>query len=136
MGSLADEARVLTSRGEIGQITIDEVMAAAKRRGPEGAGSGTSRLLRFSRPYTPHLILSVLLMACVGAAQGLMALLIKPVFDRVLNPSSAETPVLLFTIPILKHKLFLGDLHASFHSQRFYDGGDRDSRHRVPEGCV
>ena len=33
------------------------------------------RLLRFSRPYTPHLIFSVVLMVCVGAAQGLMALL-------------------------------------------------------------
>ncbi len=76
-----------------------------------------ARLLRFSRPYTPHLILSVLLMACVGAAQGLMALLIKPVFDRVLNPSSAETPVLLFTIPVIKHKLFLGDfMPASIHN--------------------
>jgi ATP-binding cassette, subfamily B, bacterial MsbA len=68
------------------------------------------RLLRFSRPYTPHLIFSVVLMACVGAAQGLMALLIRPVFDRVLNPSSAETPVLLFTVPIVHYKLFLADL--------------------------
>ena len=76
-----------------------------------------ARLLRFSRPYAPHLILSVLLMACVGAAQGLMALLIRPVFDRVLNPSSAETPVLLFTIPIFKHKLFLGDfMPPSIHN--------------------
>ena len=38
-------------------------------------------------------------MACVGAAQALTALLIGPIFDRVLNPASAETPVLLFTIP-------------------------------------
>ncbi len=75
------------------------------------------RLLRFSRPYTPHLILSVLLMACVGAAQGLMALLIKPLFDRVLNPSSIDKPVLLFTIPIIKHRLFLADLlPASIHN--------------------
>ena len=75
------------------------------------------RLVRFSRPYTPHLIFSVLLMACVGAAQGLLALLFRPVFDRVLNPSSAETPVLLFTIPIIKHKLFLADfMPASIHN--------------------
>src|SRR5690349_11093719 len=56
------------------------------------------RLLHFSRPYAPYLVVSVLLMACVGAAQALTALLIGPVFDRVLNPSSADTPVLLFTI--------------------------------------
>ena len=76
-----------------------------------------ARLLRFSRPYTPHLIFSVLLMACVGAAQALTALLIGPIFDRVLNPASAEAPVLLFTIPIFQHKLFLADLMpASIHN--------------------
>ena len=68
------------------------------------------RLLRFSRPYTPYLIFSVLLMACVGAAQALTALLIGPIFDRVLNPGSAEAPVLLATIPIFRHKVYLSDL--------------------------
>ncbi len=75
------------------------------------------RLLRFSRPYTPYLVFSVLLMACVGAAQALTALLIGPVFDRVLNPGSADAPVLLFTIPIFRYKLFLSDLMpASIHN--------------------
>ncbi len=72
-----------------------------------------ARLLRYSRPYTPHLIASVLLMACVGAAQALTALLIGPIFDRVLNPASAEAPVLLFTIPIVKHQIFLNDVMPS-----------------------
>ena len=76
-----------------------------------------ARLLRFSRPYTPHLIFSVLLMACVGAAQALTALLIGPIFDRVLNPGSADAPVLLVTIPIFHHKVFLSDLMpASIHN--------------------
>ncbi len=57
-----------------------------------------SRLLKYSRPYVPHLSISVLLMMCVGAAQGLTALLIGPIFDRVLNPGSAEAPVKLFSI--------------------------------------
>jgi len=75
------------------------------------------RLLRFSRPYTPYLIFSVVLMACVGVAQALTALLIGPVFDRVLNPGSADAPVLLFTIPVFQHKLFLSDLMpASIHN--------------------
>jgi subfamily B ATP-binding cassette protein MsbA len=69
-----------------------------------------ARLLRYARPYTPHLIFSVILMACVGAAQGLTALLIGPVFDRVLNPSSADTPVLLFKIPLIHHNLYLSDV--------------------------
>ena len=65
------------------------------------------RLLRYSRPYTGHLLLSVLLMACVGAAQAITVRLIGPIFDRVLNPASADAPVLLFTIPLFKHKVYL-----------------------------
>ena len=79
--------------------------------------SELGRLLRYSRPYTPYLILSVVLMACVGAAQGLTALLIGPIFDRVLNPNSPETPVLLFKIPIFHHNLYLSDvMPASIHN--------------------
>jgi subfamily B ATP-binding cassette protein MsbA len=69
-----------------------------------------SRLLRYSRPYVPHLVLSMMLMMCVGAAQGLTALLIGPIFDRVLNPQSADAPVMLGTIPIIDRKVYLGDL--------------------------
>jgi subfamily B ATP-binding cassette protein MsbA len=79
--------------------------------------SELGRLLRFSRPYTPYLVLSVLLMACVGAAQALTALLIGPIFDRVLNPASPDVPVLLVTLPILRHKVYLSDLMpASIHN--------------------
>jgi len=39
-----------------------------------------SRLLRYSRAYTAHLLASVVLMACVGASQALMVRLIGPVF--------------------------------------------------------
>jgi subfamily B ATP-binding cassette protein MsbA len=72
--------------------------------------SELARLLRYSKPYTGHLLISVILMACVGASQALMALLIGPVFDRVLNPQSAEAPVLLFTIPVFQHKVYLDSL--------------------------
>jgi subfamily B ATP-binding cassette protein MsbA len=65
------------------------------------------RLLRYSRAYTGHLLGSVVLMACVGAAQAMTALLIGPVFDRVLNPASAEAPVILFTIPVLNYPVRL-----------------------------
>src|SRR5580698_323510 len=69
-----------------------------------------SRLLKYSRPYVPHLSISVVLMMCVGAAQGLTALLIGPVFDRVLNPDTADEPVKLFSIspghPIYLHVPF------------------------------
>jgi subfamily B ATP-binding cassette protein MsbA len=75
------------------------------------------RLLRFSRPYAPYVIVSVVLMACVGAAQALTALLIGPIFDRVLNPASVEAPVHLFTIPVVGRELYLSDLMpASIHN--------------------
>src|SRR5271170_6260778 len=69
-----------------------------------------TRLLRYSRPYVPHLVVSMMLMMCVGAAQGLTALLIGPIFDRVLNPQSADAPVLLFTIPVFQRPVYLSDL--------------------------
>ncbi|HEV2202838.1 MAG TPA: ABC transporter transmembrane domain-containing protein [Bryobacteraceae bacterium] len=79
--------------------------------------SELARLLRYSRPYTPHLLFSVVLMACVGAAQALTALLIVPLIDRVLNPTSADAPVTLFTVPIVQRHIMLSDLlPASIHN--------------------
>src|SRR5579872_618395 len=72
-----------------------------------------NRLLRFVRPYSAPLLLSVILMAAVGAAQGLMAVLIGPIFDRVLKPDSPDAPVLLFKIPIFNHPVNLQDLLPS-----------------------
>jgi len=66
------------------------------------------RLLSYTRPHAVPLGASVVLMAIAGAAHALIAVLIKPVFDRVLDPSSADTPVLLFTV--LGRSLYLNDL--------------------------
>jgi dTDP-4-dehydrorhamnose 3,5-epimerase len=57
------------------------------------------------------------LMACVGAAHALMALLSGPIFERVLNPASADTPVLLFKVPLIGYKFYLNSLMpASIHN--------------------
>src|ERR1700744_3407352 len=69
-----------------------------------------ARLLRYSRPYFPFIFLSVLLMAAVGAAQALTALLIGPIFDRVFRPQAEEPPVVLFTDPIWHRTIYLNDL--------------------------
>ncbi len=69
-----------------------------------------TRLLRLVRPYLVPLFSSVLLMAGVGFAQGMTALLIGPVFDRVLKPETADSPVLLFSIPFLNHPVYLQEL--------------------------
>ena len=72
-----------------------------------------TRLLRLVRPYFAPLLLSVILMAGVGASQALMALLIGPVFDRVLQPESPDTLVPLFTIPGFNHSVYLQDFMPS-----------------------
>jgi subfamily B ATP-binding cassette protein MsbA len=71
------------------------------------------RLLRFVRPYTAPLLASVVLMAAVGAAQGFMAVLIGPVFDRVLKPDSADSLVPLITIPGFTRPIYLQDILPS-----------------------
>jgi subfamily B ATP-binding cassette protein MsbA len=59
----------------------------------------------------------VILMALVGAAQGFTALLVGPVFDRVLKPDSPDSGVPLFTIPLFQHTVYLQDLlPASIHN--------------------
>ncbi|MEX2263418.1 MAG: ABC transporter transmembrane domain-containing protein [Bryobacteraceae bacterium] len=65
------------------------------------------RLLRYAAPYWPLIAVSVLLMACVGAAHAGIALLIGPIFDRVLNPASPDVPVLLFRMPVLDFPIYL-----------------------------
>ena len=73
------------------------------------------RLLRFVRPYTLVLLSSVVLMAIVGATQALTAVLIAPVFDRVLQPDTPDSPVPLFHFG--GFRLFLQDiLPASIHN--------------------
>jgi subfamily B ATP-binding cassette protein MsbA len=65
------------------------------------------RLLRFVRPYSAPLLLSVFLMAGVGATYALVVALIPPIFDRVLNPASANEPVPLFPRPLFGHQVYL-----------------------------
>jgi ATP-binding cassette, subfamily B, bacterial MsbA len=75
------------------------------------------RLLLYVRPYLAPLFLSVILLALVGAAQGFTAILIGPVFDRVLRPDSPDSPVALFTIPLFHHVVYLQDfVPSSIHN--------------------
>jgi subfamily B ATP-binding cassette protein MsbA len=75
------------------------------------------RLLHYTRPYGPHLAASVLLMAVVGLCHAMIALLVGPVFDRVLKPDSPEAPVELLRVPGFDRALYLHDLlPASIHN--------------------
>ena len=74
------------------------------------------RLLTLAQRHWPVLALAAMLMAAAGAMQGLMALLIGPIFDRVLNPAAPDAPVLLYTVPLLNAPLYLhyfmpGNIH-------------------------
>jgi len=65
------------------------------------------RLLFYLRPYVLYSAGSVVLMAVVGALSAFRILLIKPIFDRVLNPDSPPTGLLLFPIAHTKYILNL-----------------------------
>jgi subfamily B ATP-binding cassette protein MsbA len=67
------------------------------------------RLLSFLRPYSLRFLAAFVLMAVVGACEALTALLIGPVFDRVLDPKAQSTPIMLFHFPLGGGPLYLQD---------------------------
>jgi ATP-binding cassette, subfamily B, bacterial MsbA len=58
-----------------------------------------TRLVRYALPYWWQILSSVVLMALVGALDAFKYLLVRPVFDRVLNPSTGSKDIQLFVIP-------------------------------------
>ncbi|HLI30785.1 MAG TPA: ABC transporter ATP-binding protein [Terriglobia bacterium] len=65
------------------------------------------RLVGLIRPYTPRFTVAIFLMAVVGACEAAFALLIKPIFDRVLEPSQSAAPILLFKLPMHGRAIYL-----------------------------
>ena len=57
------------------------------------------RLLAYARPYRFPMTLGVLLLAVSGISEAVIALMIRPIIDRVLNPAAPDSNVLLFTVP-------------------------------------
>jgi subfamily B ATP-binding cassette protein MsbA len=72
--------------------------------------SETWRLLAYARRYTPVLALAVLLMMISGAGRAMLPVLLKPVFDRVLDPSSPEARVALPVPEWAGFRLYLDQL--------------------------
>jgi ATP-binding cassette, subfamily B, bacterial MsbA len=69
---------------------------------PPSRVSGMNRVLRllgYMRPYVLYWVVSVLLMAVVGALAAFRILLIKPIIDNVLSAVASPDQVLNFTIP-------------------------------------
>src|SRR6202023_1002660 len=69
-----------------------------------------TRLVRYALPYWWQILSSVLLMAAVGALDAFKYLLVRPVFDRVLNPATGSKDIQLFIVPGTHHALFLQQL--------------------------
>jgi len=66
-----------------------------------------TRLIRYVFPFVLHLVVGVLLLAGVGFLEAFRLVLLKPVLDRVLNPSSGSENIVLFTIPHTTHTIYL-----------------------------
>lgn len=74
------------------------------------------RLLLYVRPYALYSLISVTLMAVVGAMTAFRLLLVKPIFDNVLSPQESKR-VLNFPIPHTTWTLDLNFLVPShFHN--------------------
>ncbi len=70
-------------------------------------------LFQFVRPYRWRLIFGVVLLGVFGLCQGLIALMIIPAWDTVLNPHSAATKVKLITLPHSNHVIYLNSFLPS-----------------------
>jgi len=66
-----------------------------------------TRLLRYILPYLIQLLPGTLLLAAVGLLEAFRWVLLRPVLDRVLNPSSGSQNIELFTIPGTSHVVYL-----------------------------
>ncbi|MGB9206067.1 MAG: ABC transporter ATP-binding protein [Terriglobales bacterium] len=97
-------------------------MATSTVAGPKSEGTPAkprplTRLLRYVLPYWWPLLASLALMAMVGLLDAGRVLLIRPIFDRVLNPGSQEKTIQLFKLPGSERFLNLQQLVPShFHN--------------------
>src|SRR5262249_4353621 len=75
------------------------------------------RLLRYILPFLPQLLLGAILLASVGLLEAFRWVLLRPVLDRVLNPSTGSENIQLFTIPGTSRIVYLQQFVPShFHN--------------------
>ena len=74
-------------------------------------------LFQFVRPYRVRLFLGVILLAVMGVCEGIVALMIIPAWDSVLNPHNTAAKVKLVTLPAwVQHSLRLSDADVYLNS--------------------
>lgn len=63
------------------------------------------------------MLAGVVLLAFVAIAEGLILLMIAPIFDRVLNPAAPDSNLPLFTVPVSGQTIYLNQFFpASIHN--------------------
>ncbi len=68
-------------------------------------------------PYKIRLAMGVVCLSVVGLAEGLIALMITPIFDRVLNPGAHDSRLLLLKNPLTHQAIYLNSfLPSRIHS--------------------
>ncbi len=72
------------------------------------------RLLSYVWPYRFRVFLGVVLLAFVALAEGLIALIIAPIFDRVLNPAATDSRLELFTVPFSDRAIYLNQFFPPY----------------------
>ena len=65
------------------------------------------RLVRYVLPFLLQLLPGIFLLASVGFLEAFRLVLLKPVLDRVLNPSSGSENIVLFTMPQSGQPIYL-----------------------------
>src|ERR1700692_4154361 len=64
-----------------------------------------------------RLVTGVVCLSVVGLAEGLIALMITPIFDRFLNPKAPDSPLLLIKNPLTHQEIYLNSfLPSRIHS--------------------
>src|SRR5580698_2208385 len=66
-----------------------------------------NRLVRYVLPFLLQLVPGVVLLAAVGFLEAFRLVLVKPILDRVLNPSSGSDNIQLFTFPGTTRTVYL-----------------------------
>ncbi|MGH2361922.1 MAG: ABC transporter transmembrane domain-containing protein, partial [bacterium] len=75
------------------------------------------RLLSYIRPYSFRMGAGVVLLAVVALAEGVVALMIAPMIDRVLTPSVSDSSLPLVTLPFGGPTIYLNHFFpASIHN--------------------
>jgi ATP-binding cassette, subfamily B, bacterial MsbA len=76
-----------------------------------------TRLIRYVFPFLIQLLPGVFLLAVVGFLEAFRLVLLKPVLDRVLNPSSGSENIILFPMPGTGQPIYLQRfVPAHFHN--------------------